>query len=82
MIYVKKCALPTAKLTMQHRHGRGEIYDNDITNFEIHERAFISSRSSVNKFVNLCPEVHELPSNFSRHLFQAHELVSFTLIFY
>ena len=39
--------------------------------FEVHETASGSSRSSANKFVNLCPEVRELPSNFSRHLLHA-----------
>ena len=41
--------------------------------FEVREKLPISSRSSANKFVNLCSEVHELPSNFSRHLLQAYE---------
>ena len=35
-------------------------------------RASGSSRSSANKFVNLCSEVHELPSNFSCVLFRGY----------
>ena len=41
--------------------------------FEAYERASGSSRSSADKFVNLCSEVRELPSNFSRRLFQVYE---------
>ena len=50
--------------------------------FEAHERAPRSSRSSANKFVNLCSDVHELPRDFSRHLLQACELEYITLNFY
>ena len=50
--------------------------------FEVHERAPRSSRSSANKFVNLSSEVHELPSNFLRYLLQAYELGYYTLNFY
>lgn len=33
--------------------------------FEVHEKSSGSSRPSANKYVNLCPEVHNLLSNFS-----------------
>ena len=50
--------------------GVGQKGYSICADFEVCVRASGSSRSSANKFVNLCSEVHDLPSNFSCVLFR------------